>query len=236
MGLPYGVETQNLASLLLSCYSFNIVGFTSEELQGDVGARLGVGQGIVVLSQVKSAVGGNGVQLMVGQLLELALGGHAGAVELIVRIIHLVATKHGLQAALVKGFVMGNERQPLNQGLDLGPNEREYGSIVGVLMAQAVYALAPVAVIVGFGLDKGIEGVGDFTVTHDDDPHRAHAGALAVGRLKVNRCKVSHLLVECLLMSQEICTYFIWPNAHWLHLKPVPYLPRCLLKQNGQTR
>ena len=203
MGHPYGVETQNLVSLLLSCYSFIIVGLTSEELQCNVGARFGVGQSIVVLSQVKSAVGSNGVQLMVGQLLELALGGHAGAVELIVRIIHLVATKHGLQAALVKGFVMGNERQPLNQGLDLGPNEREYGSIVGVLMAQAVYALAPVAVIVGFGLDKGIEGVGDFTVTHDDDPHRTHAGAFVVGGLKVYCCKVLHGLISLLKQDKN---------------------------------
>ena len=52
-----------------------------------MGARFGVGKGVVMLSQVVAAVGGNGLQLVVGEKLELASGGNAGAVKLIVGVI-----------------------------------------------------------------------------------------------------------------------------------------------------
>ena len=166
--------------------------FVLQQLQGDVGACLGTGQGVVMMEQVVAAVGGDGVQLVIRQLLELALGGHAGAIKIIVRVIHLVAAEDRFQAALVKGFVVSHQRQSLDEGLNLCPHVRKHGRIVGVFMPQAVDALAPVAVIVGLGLDEGIECVHNAAVTHNDNAHRAHAGALAVGGLKIDGGKISH--------------------------------------------
>ena len=53
-------------------------------------------------------------------------------------------------------------------------------------------ALAPVAVIVRLGLDQGVEGVHDAAVAHDDNAHRAHAGALAVGGREIYGGKILH--------------------------------------------
>ena len=38
-----------------------------EELQRNDGARLGIGQGMVVLREVVATIGGDGLELMVGQ-------------------------------------------------------------------------------------------------------------------------------------------------------------------------
>ena len=84
--------------------------FVLEQLQGDVSTRLGIGQGMVMVEQVVAAVGSDGVQLVVRQLFEQALGGHTGAIKNIVRVIHLVAAEDGFQAALVKGFVVRYQR------------------------------------------------------------------------------------------------------------------------------
>ena len=125
-------------------------------------------------------------------MLELALGSLAGAIEIIVRVIHLIAAEDGFQATLVKRLVVGNQRQTLDEWFNLCPHVGEDGCVVGILVTQAVDALAPVVVVVGFGLDERVERVGHPAVTHHDHTHRAHAGALAVGRLKVYCCKISH--------------------------------------------
>ena len=67
-----------------------------------MGTGFGIGQGVMVVPQVKSAISGNRVQLVVGELLEKPLGGLAGAIEPVIGIIHLVSAKDGLQATLIK--------------------------------------------------------------------------------------------------------------------------------------
>ena len=163
-----------------------------EKLQGDVGTRFGIGQGVMMMEQVVAAIGGNSVQLVIGQLLEQTLGGHAGTIKFIVGIVHLVAAENSLEATLVKTLVVGNQRQPLDKGLYLCPHYREDGCVVSIFMPQPVDALAPVAVIVGLRLDEGLKGVDNAAVTYNDNTHRAHAGALAVGSLKIDGSKIPH--------------------------------------------
>lgn len=56
-----------------------------------------IGQGVVVVGQVVAAGLGHGVQLMVGQLeVEMLSSSAAGAVELVVGVIHSVAAHYGL--------------------------------------------------------------------------------------------------------------------------------------------
>ena len=81
-----------------------------KEFHGNVGTGLGVGQRIVVGKRVKSAVSCNGLQLMVGQLLEQPPGCQARAVEVVIGIIHLVAAEDRLQATLVNRLVVGDQR------------------------------------------------------------------------------------------------------------------------------
>lgn len=78
------------------------------------------------------------MQLVVGQIRELATGDAKGVVELIIGIVHLVDTHHGFQATLVEGLVVGYKGQTLDEWLYLCPDLGEDRSIVGVLTAEAV--------------------------------------------------------------------------------------------------
>ena len=53
--------------------------------------------------------GGYSVQLVVGQITELAAGGGEGVVELIIRVVHLIYTEYSLQTTLIEWLVMSNE-------------------------------------------------------------------------------------------------------------------------------
>ena len=68
------------------------------------------------------------------QFAKMTAGGSAGAKELIVRVIHLVAAEHSLQAALIEGAVVSHQRQALDERCYLLPDVRENGSIFGVFL------------------------------------------------------------------------------------------------------
>ena len=161
------------------------------------GASLCVGEGVVVMLQVVAAGGGNGVELVVGQMGEAATGGDASAVELVVGVVHLVATEDGFQATLVEGFVVGHEGQTLDERFYLRPYFGEDGSLLGVLAGETVHLTAPVVIVVRFGLDEGVEGIDNLAIPYDDNAHGADARPLVVGCLKVYCCKVLHISLVC---------------------------------------
>ena len=66
------------------------------------------------------------MQLMILCLWKSLARSHTSAVELVIRIVHLITTEYGFQATLIEGLVVGHEGQTLNQGLDLFPNLGEY--------------------------------------------------------------------------------------------------------------
>ena len=75
----------------------------------NIGAGLGIGEGMVVMLQMIAAGCCYGVQLVVGQTFsKMSARGDAGAMKLIIGIIHLIQLKNRFQAAFVKHAVMGH--------------------------------------------------------------------------------------------------------------------------------
>ena len=164
-----------------------------QQLHRNPRAGLRVGQRVVVVLHRAAAGLGHGVQLVVGQAAaEVAARGPAGAKELVVGVVHLIDAEHGLEAALVEGTVVRHERQPFNQRLDLSPHDGEYGRVGGVLVREAVHALAEPCVVVGFGMDERVERVGDDTAAHHHHTHAAHAAGLPIGGFEIYGGKVGH--------------------------------------------
>ena len=69
----------------------------------------------MVVGEVITAIFRYRIQPVIGQLWKSLAGCHTGAVELVIRIVHLVTAENGLQTAFVEGFVVGDEGQTLNQ-------------------------------------------------------------------------------------------------------------------------
>ena len=78
-----------------------------QNLASNPSTSLGIGKGVVMVEQIIAAGCCHGVELMVGkQLAEVLSRGPIGAVELIVRVIHLIASHHGLETTFVEGAVV----------------------------------------------------------------------------------------------------------------------------------
>ena len=70
---------------------------------------LGIRKGVMVVHEVISAGCCDGLELMVGEpAAEVTSGSREGVVELIVGIVHLIDTEHGLEAPLVETGVVRN--------------------------------------------------------------------------------------------------------------------------------
>ena len=151
----------------------------------------------MVTLQVVAAGGGDGVELVVGQMGKAAAGSDAGAVELVVGVVHLVATEDGLQATFVEGFVVGHEGQAFDERFYLCPYFGEYGGFLGVLMGETMHLTAPVVIVVRLRLDEGVEGIDNLAVPHDNHSHGADARPLVVSSLKVYCCKAIHIGLVC---------------------------------------
>ena len=63
----------------------------------------------MMVLQLIATLGCNGVELVVGKVLEAAAGCAEGVVELIVRIVHLIDTEHSLQTTLIEWLVVSNK-------------------------------------------------------------------------------------------------------------------------------
>ena len=79
---------------------------------------------MVMALQVVATEGRDGVQLMVRGIWESLTRGHAGAVEFIVGIVHLITTEHSFQTAFIKNLVVCHKRQALYQWCYLRPHFR----------------------------------------------------------------------------------------------------------------
>ena len=147
----------------------------------------------MVVHEVISAGCGDGLELMVRKTAaEVTSGSREGVVELIVGIVHLIDTEHGLEAPLVETGVVRNERESLDERFYLLPDVWEYRCIFSILRAKTVYLLAEPLVVLRLGVDETVEGVHNLSVTHYHHSDGAYAGGLLVRRLEVNSCKISH--------------------------------------------
>ena len=117
-------------------------------------------------------------------------GSHTGAMEFVIRIVHLVTAENGLQAALVKSFVVGHEWQTLNQRLYLLPYFWEDWCLFRILSAEAVDLAAPIIIVVRLRLNQRIERIYNLTIPDYHHANGAHAGPLVVGCFKIDCCEV----------------------------------------------
>ena len=73
-------------------------------------AGLGIRKGVMVVHEVISAGCCDGLELMVGEpAAEVTSGSREGVVELIVGIVHLIDTEHGLETSFVETGVMSHQ-------------------------------------------------------------------------------------------------------------------------------
>ena len=129
---------------------------------------------------------------MVGQLWKSFARSHTCTMEFIIRIVHLITTEHSFQATFIESLVMGHKRQSLYQWLYLLPNHRKYRSLFCVSASESMHLRTPIIIIVGLWLNQRVERIHDLTITYNHHANRADAGALVVGCLEINSCKVSH--------------------------------------------
>ena len=100
--------------------------------------------------------------------------------------------EYGFQATLIEGFVMSHKGKSLNQRFDLLPNFRKHRCLLCVSASESMHLRTPIIIIVGLWLNQRVERIHDLTITYNHHANRADAGALVVGCLEINSCKVSH--------------------------------------------
>ena len=121
----------------------------------------------MVVHEVISAGCRNGLELMVRKTAaEVSSGSREGVVELIVRVVHLIDTEHGLEAPFVETGIVRNLRESIDERFYLLPDVWEYRCIFGILRTQPVYLLAEPLVVLRLGVDETVEGVHNLSVTH----------------------------------------------------------------------
>ena len=147
----------------------------------------------MVVGEIVAAGGGDGLQLVVRQGgAELAAGCRERVMELIIRIIHLVCAKCGLEAALVEAGIVRDQRQPFDVRLDLLPHIREDRRVLRVAFAQPVDALAEPLIILRLRVDQRVEFIRYLAVAHHDDADGADARRAFVRGLEIYCGEVEH--------------------------------------------
>ena len=110
------------------------------------------------------------MQLMVGQLWKSLARSHTGAIELVIRIIHLIATEHSFQATLVERLVMGHQRKSFDQWLNLCPHLREHRGVFCILSSQTMHLRTPIIIVVRLRLNQGIERIHYLAIAYNPTP------------------------------------------------------------------
>ena len=83
---------------------------SSYNIQGYRGARLGIGQGVVMVMEVITTGGGNCVKLVIGQrMAELSAGCSKCIVKAVIWIVHLIDLEHSFQTSFIEAGIVGNE-------------------------------------------------------------------------------------------------------------------------------
>ena len=131
--------------------------------------------------------------------------GDAGAVEVVVGIVHLIDTEDGFQAALVERLVMRHKRKPRYLRLYLLPHFGEDRRIVCVCSAKAMHLTTPVIVILWLWLDERVETIYHLTSSNNNHADRAHRRTLIVGGFKIYSCKIFH----CCKVVSIICSTLV---------------------------
>ena len=148
----------------------------------------------MVLREIISAAGGYGLELMVRKrFAKRAARGPAGAIKLVIRIIHAVGLERGFQASLVERAVVRHQGKAFDPRGNLFPYVGKEGGGGRILCPQSVDACVPIEIIVRFGVDEAVDAFGNLALAHDDHPDAAYAARFPVGGFKIDSGKVFHL-------------------------------------------
>ena len=176
-----------------------------ENVEGDVGAGLGVGEGVVVGVERETEVGRDGVEFVVGQVGEVSPCEAEGAVEWIVGVGHVVDFVNRPQAAFVEGAVVCDQGQTLQAVGDSSPDLGEHLHLCRIQIGIAIFVCPPPrdrplrrvpvgntvdggrppAVEIRGGADEFVEAIRDVTVRDNDDPDATDTAAVLVGGLEI---------------------------------------------------
>ena len=118
---------------------------------------------------------------------------NAGAMELVIRIVHLIDTEDCFEAAFVKSFVVGYERQTFNDWLNLRPHFWEDRSILGVFCRLTLYLTAQVVVVFRLWLYQRIELISYLSTSYYNYANGTNGRTFVIGCFKVNCCEIFHL-------------------------------------------
>ena len=118
---------------------------------------------MMVVGKVISAAGSNNVEIMAATGPYLPRF-YKCTKELVVGIVHLIYTENGFQATLVKGFVVGNQRQSFNLRLYPPPHIGKDRGILGIGGCQSMHPATPEVVILRLWLYERIELIHLFAI------------------------------------------------------------------------
>ena len=167
----------------------------SQQLDCNMSAGLGIGQGMMVIGQVITAGCGNCLQLMVRQTAsEMVTGGRKCIIELILGIIHLIHPENLFQTSFIEPAVVSHKRKSFNLRGYLFPDTRKNRSIFSIFFRQPVDLLAEPLIVFRLRMYQTIERVHNLPVTDDNHSNAAHAGTALIGCLEINCCKILHTL------------------------------------------
>ena len=158
-----------------------------------MGTSLRIGQGMVVIREVISAGGSDGLELVVRELLpKMPSRCRQSVVKFIVQIVHLINAEDLFETAFIKRAVVGDQWQSLDERFNLLLYEGEDRSVLRVFRSQPMHLPAEPLVVIRLRMDQAVEPVHDLPVTHDDNAYAANAARALICCLEVYRCEISH--------------------------------------------
>ena len=129
-------------------------------------------------------------------------GGGKSAIKFVTGVFHTIFLEYRLQAAFVKGPVVGHKRQTFDSVSNLCPHFRECRLPVSVVPGETVNLSSPVCIVIRGELNKTIKSINYLTTSHDYYTDAAHAGASAIGCFKIYCYEVLY----CLFISKWLYT------------------------------
>ena len=130
----------------------------SKQPDSDLRTGLGIRKCVMMVHKFISAGGCNGLELVAREAAaEMPAGSCQSVEELVLGIVHLIDPEHRLEAALIEAGVVRNERQSLDERLDLFPDIWKDRGIFGVFRTQSVHASAEPLVVFRLGVYETVE-------------------------------------------------------------------------------
>lgn len=178
------------------CWPYCFVTVRSQNFEGYCGAGLRIGEGVVVILQIETALRRYGMQSVVGErLAEGTPRGAACTQKFVSGIRHGVYFECRPQTSFVERAVVGYESETVYSGRHSLPYFRKQRSVYGIVISQSVNACSECRIVVGTGAYEAVYAVGYFAAAHDDYSYAAYARAVGVGRLEIYSCEILHSFI-----------------------------------------